>query len=180
MKLLLATACVWVICGVVIFVFAVNLWLLWALWLVALGILMGKVLSRKPQMPELVGGTFALLILGTVFVRGLPIHSVGWEGCSRITVSKLSENWEIELTDPGEIEVFNSYGRRGHYKTMVKSGYGYHLYVGDVNNRKGYYMHGFGIGDSSGGFVQSVFVPAKDGFRDFFEGVLKKHGHERK
>ena len=110
----------------------------------------------------------------------MPIYSVGWEGCSRITVSKLSENWEIELTDPGEIEVFKSYGRHGQYKTMVKSGYGYLLYVGDANSRIPYYVHGNCIGDSPGGSVQSVFVPAKEGFRDFFEGVLKKHGHERK
>jgi len=180
MNLLLATVCVWVVCGVVLFIFATNLWLLWVLWLVALGIVVGKALSHKPQMPEFVVGAFAILILGAILVRAMPFYSIGWEGCSRITVSKLGENWEIELSDPGEIDAFKSYGRRGHYGTMEKSGYGYHLYVGDGNNMTGYYVHGNCIGDGPGGFVQSVFIPAKDGFRDFFEGVLKKHGHEVK
>ena len=180
MKLLPAIVCVWVICGVVLFLFATNLMLLWVLWLIALGILVGKELSHKPHLPEIVGGTIAILILGAVLVRWIPCYSVGWEGCSRITVSKAGENWEIELTDPGEIDAFKSYGRRGHYETMQKSGYGYHLYVGDANNKTSYFVHGDCIGDMPGGAIQSVFVPAKEGFRDFFEGVLKKHGHEIK
>lgn len=122
----------------------------------------------KTTLPGIVGGTIAVLSLGTILLRGLPLHSVGWEGCSRITVSKLGENWGIELTDPGEIEAFKSYGRRGHYQTMQKTGYGYHLYVGDANNLTSYYVHGDCIGDMPGGSIQSVFVPAKEGFRDFF------------
>jgi len=127
MRLVRITWCMWVACGVALFLFATDLWLLWAVWLVSLGILLGKALSRQPRQPELVGLSIALLICGTLVIRALPIHCLDWGGCSRIIISKLGQDWKIELTDPREIEIFQAYGKRGHSETMQKSGYGYHL-----------------------------------------------------
>jgi hypothetical protein len=141
---------------------------------------MGKALSHQPRLPEMVGLSIALLIFGTLVIRALPIHWLDWGRCSRIVISKLGQDWKIEITDPGEVEMFQSYGRRGHYETIQKSGYGYHLYVGDETSLTSYYVHGNSIGDMPGGSIQSVFIPAKGGFIEFFEGVLKKHGHEVK
>jgi hypothetical protein len=180
MRQLLIPWLAWVACGVALLIFATNLWLLWALWLVALGILLGKALAREPRWPEMAGLSVSLLIFGVLLVRGLPIHSLGWGQCSRMTITELGQDWQIEVYDPGEIDGFKSFSKRGHYETMQKSGYGYHIYAGDGTNMTGYYVHGSCIGERPDGFVQTVFVPQKDGFRDFFEGVLRKHGHEKK
>lgn len=180
MRLVRITWWAWAVCGVVLFLFGTNLWLLWAVWLVSLGILLGKALSRQPCKPEMVGLSIALFVCGTLVIRALPIHWLNWEGTSRIVISKLGEDWKIEIADPEEIKIFQAYGRRGHYETIQKSGYGYHLYVGDGNSLTSYYIHGDCIGEMPGGSAQSVFVPAKEGFMAFFEGVIKKHGHEVK
>lgn len=142
MRLIAITWCGWIICGVALFLFATNLWLLWGLWLVALGILLGKALSRKPHQPEIVGVGIALLIFVTLLARASPVHSLGWEGCSRMTITKLGQDWQIKVSDPGEIEGFKSFAKRGHYETMQKFGYGYHVYAGDGESMTSYYVHG--------------------------------------
>jgi hypothetical protein len=62
---------------------------------------------------------------------------------------------------------------------MWKSGYGYHVDVWSGNEAVGYYVHGNCFGHRPGGVVQSVFVPQKEGFMQFFQGLLKKYSHER-
>jgi hypothetical protein len=156
-----------------------DLWLFWAVWLVSLGILIGKAFNQ-PRQAEMVCLSIALLIFGTLVIRAVPIHSLGWGGCSRIVISKPSQNWKIEITDPGEVEIFRSYGGRGHYQTMLKCGDSYHLYVGDETSLQGYYVHGDSIGRFPGGAAQSVFIPTKGGLMDFLKGMLKRHGHEVK
>jgi len=170
----------WIACGAAILLFAPNLWFLWGLWLITFGVIIGKSFSSKARLPETVCGIIVASIIGVIVVRALPVHSLDWESCSRMTITRAGEDWQIEITDPSELNMFKSYARRGHYVTMIKSGYGYHLYVGDKDSSQGYYIHGNSIGDSPGGFVQSIFVPQKEGFQKYFETVLETHGHERK
>ena len=180
MRLTPITWCVWILCGVALFLFATDLWLLWALWLVCLGILLGKALSLGPAKPEIVAAGITLLVFGTLLIRSLPVYSLGWDGSNRMTITKLGQDWKIEISDPGDIETFKTFAKLGRYETLQKSGYGYHVYVGDGQSMTGYYVHGDCIGNKPGGFIQTVFVPRKRGFRQFFENVLLKNGHEIK
>jgi uncharacterized membrane protein len=84
MKSLLIVSVGWVICGALLFLFATNLWQLWALWLIALGVILGKVLSSEPRIPGTVAAAISLVIAATIMLRAFPFYSLSWEGCSRM------------------------------------------------------------------------------------------------
>jgi hypothetical protein len=165
----------------IIALLAFNVRELWTAWYIAFGIFIGKIVSLgKARLAYLICGLILIVIVGYVVVRALPLHSLPWRDADRLEISVLHEDWKIELTDPKEIAEFATFGESGHYQTMLKSGYGYHIYVTQDSVSTGYYIHGNAIGDMPGGAMQSVFVPKKEGFVEYFEGILAKYGHARR
>lgn len=164
-----------------IFLTAPNILELWSVWFVALGVFIGKIASLwKVRLPFLISGLLSAIIIVWVIFRVLPIHSLPWKNADSIEVSDLHENWKIEITDPQEIAALTSFGENGHYETMSKLGSSYHLYVTHGGTSDGYYLYGNVIASSPGGAnSQTVFVPKKDGFADYFENLLKKYGHAK-
>jgi hypothetical protein len=100
-------------------------------------------------------------------------------GITRLTISHGTE-LSFEVTDPSEIASFAEFISRGTYEHMDKSGYGYLIRVKHSSGEAEYYNHGDALGPKPGGFIQVVFVPAKPGFQNWFEELLRQPGHETK
>jgi len=107
-----------------VFAYAVNVELLWILWFVTLGILIGISLAPKPTrlaylLPLAASGTIFISLI----VRGLPIHGLGWEKLEKIEFRDIQESHPFEVTDPAVLSRFEAFGRRGRYITLWKTGY---------------------------------------------------------
>jgi hypothetical protein len=129
-------------------------------------------------------------ILIAVIAAAMNIH-YNWEskslfapdtltGITRLTIAPITEEWSFEVTDPSDIASFAEFVSRGTYEHMDKSGYGYLIRVKHSNGEAEFYNHGDALGPKPGGFIQVVFVPAKPGFQNWFEELLRQPGHETK
>jgi hypothetical protein len=157
-----------------------NLTNLWGLWLVAIGIVVGWSTSRlSAKVPGVLCLVSCAIVCMALVARALPIHSFSTSPLVGLEVSKLGHDWKFTITDAAELTEFQEYCSRGCWQEMWKSGYGYYLFAKQDNLGSGssIYVHGNALGRMPGGYVQSVFVPAKPDFRAWFESILAKHGH---
>ncbi len=171
--------------GIVIVVYAFTVDSLGTAWWVNTGLLVGLLLARKLRRRALiVPALLSLALLAAVLCRFLPIYSLDVGSINEIQITHVGDDWHILLTDREEIDAFVAYLQNGSYQSMVKSGYGYHVYLtqrdAHGSSSTGYYIHGNAIGSSPGGRCQSVFVPRKAGFLERFEQLLERHGHPRR
>jgi hypothetical protein len=166
--------------GLAIAIFAYDVTVFWVGWLIALGVLLGKLFSvPNPRLPIIICLTLITLIAGALIIRALPIHSLNWENAKSFRISELASQWEIEIRDPTEVAELKKFVQRGHYRTMLKSGYGHLVYVDDGVSSVPYYIHGNAIGNMPGGFIQTIFVPSGD-FLMYFERLKQEHKSDAK
>lgn len=150
---------------------------LWTIWLLTTGFFVGSALA--PSMTTFATSICILSLLAisaSLIVRRLPIHKLDWAGVDRIEISSLDSNWKVVLTDPQEIATLMSYGKSGHYASILKSGSLIHMYVTHDNTTTGYYVHGNSVGSLPGGMAQTVFVPRRDGLQTDLRKILARHG----
>lgn len=178
LKLQILFACILIGVGAVILLFAHNVTGFWVAWLLIIGFYIGSLTTGEFSRVAVFVCTFATIGISLCLIgRTLPIHSLNWRGADRIQISSIDRSWQIEITDAKEIYGFTRFGDTGHYESMIRSGYGVHVYVTHDGHSRGYYVHGNAIGDRPGGFSQSVFVPQEDGFLDYLESIINQHGH---
>jgi hypothetical protein len=61
---------------------------------------------------------------------------------------------------------------------MMKNGVQWKISVVESGKATRYFVFGGGAwGSLPGGYSQQVFCPAKPGFEDWFQDILRKHGH---
>lgn len=172
MKTKIGLVVLWAVAGIVLFLLGINLNELWAIWFTALGVLIAIFITQQAKHLQFLCLALSILVLLCLLIRRLPIYSLPWTNTKGILISRFDE-WKVVIKDPKEIAAFCEFGRRGHYETMWKSGYGYHAYITDnFQASTGYYIHGDAFGDRPGGMIQSVFVPSKNGFLSYFEALI--------
>lgn len=163
--------------------YAHNIRALWAIWFTGLGLSICVLAIRStPRLIVVVALVLPTIVALIVLVRSLPIHPFeDWVGITGFAIERPGEKWRIESGEmtPTEYSQLLEFTKRGRYKTILKGGYGYVIEIDREGMKIRYYVHGDSIGPSPGGYVQSVFVPAKPGFKDWFEELLKRHGHPR-
>jgi len=166
---------VWIVAGIALFVLGQNLHQLWAVWFTAFGVLIAIFVGdQQTRNLKVVCLALTSSIFLCLLIRCLPIYSLSWGNTVTIQISRFQE-WKVVIKDPQEVAAFCEFGRRGHYETMWKSGYGYHVYMTDhFQASTGYYIHGNAFGDRPGGMIQSVFVPSKTGFVQYFEALMAR------
>jgi hypothetical protein len=164
--------------GLIIFLFAVNLQWLWAIFFVSLGILVA--LATTLQKAKLAGVfcMLGVLVIPVVVVyRSLPIHSFDWspiERLDRLTIVIPSGDARIEITDRETLIEFLMFGQRGYYKTSVKCGGIYSVILEDGANRRRLAICYDSFSDMPGDIVRTVFVPRSNvDFRKWLERLLE-------
>jgi hypothetical protein len=153
----------------------------WSLLIFGSGLFLAVLLTAKPSH-LLWAVTVSILSMNPVIFtwRALPVHSMEWHKIDRVEVERITGEDHFEITDPTELSQLQDFCTRGKLQSMLKSGYGYHLRVWDDNVGYSCYVHGDAFGSMPGGFAQSIFVPSKSGFMEWFEDLLAKHGHPRR
>ena len=159
--------------------FAFSVDLLWICWLLTAGFIFGISLSALNRKTLAIAYCAIVLLFAGVLIRFAPIYELRWAEADEITISSITNDWKIALSEREEIEEFAEYGKRGHYSSMLKSGYGIHVYVTHNGSSRGYYIHGNAIGNQPGNYTQSIFVPDKDGLTQYLETMFLDHGVER-
>lgn len=175
-KLTIAT--VILVAGCCIGLLAFNVRTLWIVWLLTVGFFVGSALAPRMSgiaISTCLVATFA--IAATLCIRMAPVFSLNWSGADRVEISRLVGDWKIVLTNPDDIAALMSYGESGHRESMMKSGSTIHMFVTHDHTTTGYYVHGDTVGPSPGGFMQTVFVPQRQGLGAHLNDLITQHGH---
>jgi hypothetical protein len=142
------------------------------------GLLVGVFWTQGPSRKQAILLAAVLAVVPLMMVwRMLPVHAMDWANVDRVEIERITGKDHFEITDPAELRELEGFGSRGTLQSMVKSGYGYHITVWTGGVGRSYYVHGDAFGPMPGGFTQSIFVPSKPGFTEWFEALLTRHGY---
>jgi hypothetical protein len=169
------------IAGWGLFVFDLSAPSAWSLLVFGAGLFLAILVTPNPT-PMHWTATILVLMAVPLLIgwRLAPVHSMEWNGIDRVEVERITGEDHFEITDPVELRELERFGARGTMRSMLKSGYGYHLRVWKDNVGTSHYVHGDAFGTWPGGFSQSIFVPSESGFMKWFEELLVRHGHPRR
>lgn len=158
--------------------FAWNVREYWSVWYIALGILLGGILSKgTSKVPFVTSSLACSLLLVQIGHRAMPVHSLDWDHVDKIEISPITDDWNLVITDPQALDRLKRFGAKGAYMTMHKHGNSYQMRVWENGNSTLWYVHGDAIGESPGICIQTIFVPSESGFTTWFEALIKKGGH---
>jgi hypothetical protein len=96
---------------------------------------------------------------------------MGWATIERAEFIDGSDR-RFVVTDPEQLKRLQAFGRRGSYRCMLKSGYGWEAELTSGGHTWRVYLHGGCFGDRPGGFSQTIFVPAEPGLDAWFERLI--------
>lgn len=164
-----------VVSGFVLLNWAWNVDLLWAVWLVSvgmwLGMWIGKGSAHAGRVLCLLG---AAVVVGAVVVRALPVYSAGVGHVVRLEIPQPEGDRVISLTDPDSLKRWEAFCSRGSYVTMLTKGYGYHVRIWrDDGGLEEWRVTPGCVGLQRQGSGATVFVPWDRGFQEWFESVLR-------
>jgi hypothetical protein len=154
---------------------AQNVFVCWAACFVSLGVILAIILTNlSDRLPSLCCVLLLATVIMFILLRSLPIYSLHIEGAERIDISEIGKDGGLSITNRQSLAQLEAFGRRGFYRTILKSGGRYHIYVWQDGTGRPFFVHWNGLGPMPGGFAQTVFCPSEQGLEDWIECEIGK------